>query len=60
MATEITIEKHNNLLKRNCDRGKHRLRINKFGITWCTICGLLSNSPNAEPATEEDQLIIKC
>lgn len=24
---------------------KHRFRDNKFGITWCTRCGLLANKP---------------
>lgn len=36
-------------LKQNCDRGKHRLRDNKFGVTWCIDCGLLSTKPSGKP-----------
>ena len=36
------------LKSHNCDKGKHRLRTNKFGITWCTICGNLSTSIGSE------------
>lgn len=57
---EITLEKHKILFIRNCGRGKHRLRTNKFGVTWCTICGLLSNTENAESTSDDDQLIINC
>ena len=30
-------------MKKICEIGKHRFRTNKFGITWCTECGKLSN-----------------
>ena len=23
--------------------GKHKFRTNKFGVTWCVICGTLGN-----------------
>ena len=36
-------EKHINIIK-NCNKGKHRLRTNRFGVTWCVVCGLLSNT----------------
>ena len=56
---EIERERHIKMLQNNCLKGKHRLRINQYGITWCIICGLLSNSPNAEKIAEGEQLIIK-
>lgn len=31
--------------RKNCDKGKHKLRENTFGITWCVTCGYLSNKP---------------
>ena len=34
-------------MKIDCKQ-KHRLRQNKFGVTWCTECGMLSNS-DAKP-----------
>ena len=61
MARIITREEHAKLLERNCDKGKHHLRVNRYGVTWCTYCGLLSTKVNAaDPAEENDQLIIKC
>lgn len=47
------------MLDRNCRRDKHRFRTNKYGVTWCVICGMLSNK-QADPATEEDHLLIDC
>ncbi len=41
-----------------CQKGKHKLRINKMGVTWCVRCGLLSNTPNAELLREEDKIKI--
>ena len=59
MAKHITIDQYKMLLDRNCNRSKHRLRTNHFGVTWCTYCGLLSTAVGvAQPATEDDQLII--
>lgn len=49
---QITREIYNKMLQNNCNKSKHRLRINNFGITWCTICGLLSNKP-ADKASNE-------
>lgn len=50
--------------KANCQKGKHKLKDNKFGVTWCVICGLLSNKPAPEGAfkganilKEEDKII---
>jgi len=59
MKKEINVEEWERMLKNNCNKGKHRLRINKYGITWCIICGLLSNSPNAIPIGKNESLSIK-
>jgi hypothetical protein len=44
-------------LKAKCDKHKHTLRSNKFGVTWCIGCGLLSSSI-AEPLKEDDKIIL--
>lgn len=41
-----------------CQKGKHKLRVNKMGVTWCVRCGLLSNTPNADVLQEDDKIII--
>jgi hypothetical protein len=41
----------------NCKKGKHKLRENRFGVTWCVVCGLLSNKPAEELLKEEDKEI---
>lgn len=46
------------LKSRTCDKQKHRLRTNKFGVTWCVICGLLSNTDNADELKNGDGLLI--
>ena len=57
----INRQQYQNLLDRNCNKGKHHLRVNRYGVTWCTYCGLLSNTVGvAEPATENDSLLIIC
>lgn len=60
MARRITRDQYVKLLERNCNRGKHRLRTNKFGVTWCAICGLLSNKPGMDFASDDEELIIDC
>lgn len=55
--TIITREQHQARLKR-CAQGKHKIRENKYGVSWCVNCGLLSNKP-AEPLKEEDKLLIR-
>lgn len=57
---EISVEVWRRMLKSNCDKGKHRLRMNRYGICWCVICGLLSNTNNAEPISDGESLLIKC
>ena len=54
----ITKEEHLKMLQRNCNKGKHRLRINDAGVCFCVICGLLSNTNVAEKLKEEDKLNI--
>lgn len=58
MATIITKE-HYTAKLRLCAKGKHKLRTNAYGVTFCIVCGLLSNTNNAEPLQEEDKLIIE-
>ena len=58
MVTIITKEQFQNKLK-VCQKGKHKLRENEFGVVFCTICGLLSTSVgNVPKLKEEDKLII--
>lgn len=40
-----------------CNKGVHKIRENRFGISWCTVCGLLSNKPAKEQLKEEDREI---
>lgn len=54
----VSHERYKLLLERNCNKGKHRLRTNNFGVTWCVICGLLSNGEVPDILTEEDKLLI--
>ena len=56
---QVSKEQWYRMLDLNCRRDKHRLRMNKFGVTWCVICGMLSNKP-ADPATEDETLLIVC
>lgn len=44
-----------NILKK-CNSGKHKLRTNKFGVTFCVYCGLLSTS-ESDPLLEEDKVL---
>ena len=45
------------LRRAQCDLGKHKLRDNKFGVTWCVTCGFLSTKPCGVDLTEEDLVI---
>jgi hypothetical protein len=31
---------------------RHRPRDNRFGVTWCTICGRLFTKPSGKPLTD--------
>jgi hypothetical protein len=46
-------------LQKKCEKHKHTLRTNKYGVTWCIGCGLLSSSI-AEPLKQEEKIIIVC
>jgi len=40
-----------------CQKGKHKLRENNFGVVFCVRCGLLSTSVGAvEKLTENDKI----
>lgn len=52
-------EQYLKVLKNNCQKGKHRLRENQFGVVFCTIYGLLSTSVgNVEKLMKEDKIEI--
>lgn len=40
-----------------CNKGAHKIRENRFGISWCTVCGLLSNKSTKEQLKEEEKEI---
>ena len=42
-----------------CQKGKHKLRTNQYGVTWCVRCGLLSNSTNEPLLKEEEKIIVR-
>lgn len=44
------------IISQTCDKGKHKLRENKFGVVWCVRCGMLSNTMNAPKLEETDKL----
>lgn len=41
---------------KNCQSGKHKIRQNNFGVSWCVYCGLLSNA-DSEPLQEDDKIL---
>ena len=47
------------LKKYNCDRDKHRMRINNYGVTWCVICGKLGTGFADTLQDNESLLIVK-
>lgn len=54
---ELTKEQWFKMLALNCNKSKHRFRINKFGVSWCVICGLLGKT--GDLTNENDVLLIK-
>lgn len=54
---KITKEQWYRMLDRNCRRDKHRFRTNKFGVTWCVICGLLSTKVGIGTEIEGDEAL---
>ena len=55
---KITSQEYLLIKSRNCDKGKHRLRTNIFGTTFCIICGRLSNSIIEEQLKDNEALEI--
>lgn len=55
---EISVQDWLILKSRNCDRGKHRMRTNKYGVTFCVICGKLGTGV-AEDLKDNESLTIK-
>ena len=53
---KVLNEKQRENKLKKCNAGKHKLRTNRFGVTWCVYCGVLSNA-DAEPLTEEDKVL---
>lgn len=49
-------EKQRLTILKKCNSGKHKLRTNNFGITWCVNCGLLSTAV-ADSLTDEDRVL---
>lgn len=59
MCKIVNNEQFENGLKL-CNKGKHKLRENGFGVVFCVRCGLLSTSVGGvEKLKEEDKIIIK-
>lgn len=54
----INHERYKLLLERYCNKGKHRIRENNFGVCWCTICGLLSSGDVPDKLVDDDKLLI--
>ena len=42
-----------------CTKGKHKLRTNHYGVTWCVRCGLLSNTHNAQELDQDEVLVVE-
>ena len=57
---QLTIEDYLKLREVKCEKSnKHKFRTNKFGITWCVICGMLGNhNVVSQPLLEEDKIEI--
>ena len=58
----IPLNEYIKLKSVRCDKGKHKYRENSFGVTWCVICGQLSNNNCGlvEKLSEDDKLTIIC
>jgi len=42
-----------------CDNNKCKRRDNKFGVTWCVLCGKLFNKPCDRKLAKEDEKYYK-
>jgi hypothetical protein len=44
-------------MRGNCDKGLHKFRDNKFGVTWCIVYGHLATKSCGRPFLKEEQII---
>ena len=42
-----------------CNKGKHKIRENKFGVCWCTRCGHLFSNVPCEKLDKDDIVCMK-
>lgn len=54
----ISPEEWSKMQKNYCSKGKHKIRENSFGISFCVICGLISNK-GAQLLQDNEKLLIK-
>lgn len=56
---EICSEQLQKSIKNLCEKGKHKFRENKFGVTWCVRCGCLSTSIGfADKLADDDKILV--
>jgi hypothetical protein len=53
----VKTKEHYWKLRELCSKGKHKLRDNAFGMTWCVVCGQHSTKSCGVPLKEEDKII---
>lgn len=58
LKKEITPQEWMLLKSRNCNKEKHRIRTNEFGVTFCVICGRLGTG-FADKLKDNECLTIK-
>ena len=51
-------EEYLELVSKRCNKDKHRIRENAFGICWCTICGRLVQPKDYKQLVESDKIIV--
>lgn len=44
---------------KDCNVNKHKIRDNKYGVTWCVKCGKLFNKPSGIELKKNEILIFK-
>lgn len=55
----ISSERHQRMLENLCNKGKHKIKTNSFGVSFCVICGLLSNKEHESLEEDHKLLIVK-
>lgn len=43
-----------------CQPNKHKIRDNKFGVTWCVKCGHLFTKPSNVELEDNDKILYIC